>query len=340
MPETGAASPAMSGNALATAALRRSLLNSLRELALIPVIVVVFIYGAVFAPGFLTVDNLTNVAQYAAPLGMVVVAEALTLLIGKMDISLQAIYGLAPLVGGWLIVPVINQGLGSNLPPVVGILVCLVIGLVVGAINGVLVIKWGFNAFIFTLAMNILLHGIQTGLTNGKTVYHMPDQFLYLGGGTLLGLPVAIWVTSFTFLLVGIFLRYHRVGRAIFAIGGNLEAARAAGIKVDSIRIGVFVAAGLLAAVAGLMTAGQTVSITTDQGQGYIFDVFAAAVIGGISLDGGRGRMLGALTGVVLLKLFVNVLILMQVPSFWTDAVDGAIILIALGIARVIGTRR
>jgi len=187
---------------------------------------------------------------------------------------------------------------------------------------------------------NILLHGIQTGLTNGKTVYHMPDQFLYLGGGTLLGLPVAIWVTSFTFLLVGIFLRYHRVGRAIFAIGGNLEAARAAGIKVDSIRIGVFVAAGLLAAVAGLMTAGQTVSITTDQGQGYIFDVFAAAVIGGISLDGGRGRMLGALTGVVLLKLFVNVLILMQVPSFWTDAVDGAIILIALGIARVIGTRR
>lgn len=336
MPET--ASAAISPNTAALAAMRRAVLNSLRELALIPVIVIVFIYGAVFAPGFLTGDNLTNVAQYAAPLGMVVVAEALTLLIGKMDISLQAIYGIAPLIGGWLIVPQVDQGLGSNLPPIVGILICILIGLAVGAVNGILVIRWGFNAFIFTLAMNILLHGIQTGVTNGRTVYHMPDQFLWLGGGTLLGLPVAIWVTSLTFLVAGVFLRYHRVGRAIFAIGGNLEAARAAGIKVDKIRIGVFIAAGALSAIAGLMTAGQTVSITTDQGQGYIFDVFAAAVIGGISLDGGRGRMLGALTGVVLLKLFINVLVLLQVPSFWQDAVDGAVILIALGIARVIGT--
>src|SRR5213082_3872142 len=124
----------------------------------------------------------------------------------------------------------------------------------------------------------------------------------------------------------------------MYAIGGNLEAARAAGIHVDRIRIGVFIVASLLAAIAGLMTAGQDVAVTASQGNGLIFTVFAAAVIGGISLDGGRGRMVGALTGVILLALVSNILILSQIQAFWIDAANGAIILIALGLARLIGT--
>jgi simple sugar transport system permease protein len=109
---------------------------------------------------------------------------------------------------------------------------------------------------------------------------------------------------------------------------------------VDRIRIGVFIVASLLAALAGLMTAGQVVAVTAGQGNNLIFQVFAAAVIGGISLDGGRGRMLGALTGVILLALVTNILILSQVQTFWIDAANGLIILIALGLARLIGTER
>jgi simple sugar transport system permease protein len=119
-----------------------------------------------------------------------------------------------------------------------------------------------------------------------------------------------------------------------------LEAARAAGVKVDRVRIGVFATAGLLSALAGLMTAGQVDAVTANQGNNLIFTVFAAAVIGGISLDGGRGRMLGAFTGVVLLGLVQNVLVLSQVNTFWIDAADGAIILIALLLARVIQVTR
>ena len=319
---------------------RHIVANWIRELALFPVIVLLLVVGAFVNPAFLTADNLINVAQESAALGAVVVAESLILLTGKFDLSLQATYGLAPMVGAWLIVSKDGQGLGTNWNPFVGIAIVLLVGLVVGAFNGFMVIKLGFNAFIFTLAMLILLAGIQVGIVSGRTIYHLPDEYIYLGSQYLLGVPVSVWVTGVIFLLAALFLRYHRVGRAIYAIGGNTEAARAAGIHVDRVRIGVFIVASILAALAGLMTAGQVVAVTASQGNNLIFSVFAAAVIGGISLEGGRGRMVGALTGVILLALVQNILILSQIQTFWIDAATGLIILIALGLARLIGTER
>src|SRR6266700_1999054 len=242
--------------------------NWIRELALLPVIVLLLIIGAFVNPAFLTADNLINVAQESAALGAVVAAETLILLTGKFDLSLQATYGLAPMVGAWLIVSKDGQGLGTDWNPFLGI----------------------------AIVMLVLLTGIQVGIVSGRTIYHLPDTFTYLGSQYLLGVPVSIWVTGAIFLLSALFLRYHRVGRAIYAIGGNTEAARAAGIHVDRVRIGVFIVASVLAALAGLMTAGQVVAVTASQGSNLIFSVFAAAVIGGISLEGGRGRMVGALT--------------------------------------------
>lgn len=128
--------------------------------------------------------------------------------------------------------------------------------------------------------------------------------------------------------------------RALYAIGGNPEAARAAGIRVERITWGVYVLAGVLAALGGLAITGYVGAISANQGNGLIFTVFAAAVIGGIELDGGRGRMLGAFTGVVLLGLVNDVLVLRNTSTFWIDAANGAIILIALGIARVVALVR
>ena len=319
---------------------RRIMANWIRELTLLPVIVLLLVIGAFVNPAFLTADNFINVAQESAALGAVVVAETLILLTGKFDLSLQSTYGLAPMVGAWLIVSKDGQGLGTNWNPFLGIAIVLLIGLIIGALNGFLVIKLGFNAFIFTLAMLILLAGIQVGIVSGRTIYHLPDAYTYLGSQYFLGVPISVWVTGAIFLLASLFLRYHRIGRAIYAIGGNTEAARAAGIRVDRVRIGVFIVASLLAALAGLMTAGQVVAVTAGQGNNLIFSVFAAAVIGGISLDGGRGRMVGALTGVILLALVQNILILSQIQTFWIDAATGLIILIALALARLIGTER
>jgi simple sugar transport system permease protein len=318
----------------------RAVLRWLRELALLPAIGVLVIVGIASSPAFFTKANLSNTAQGSAALGMVVVAETLILLTGSFDLSLQSIYGLAPMVGAWLIVAKDGHGLGTEWSPAVGILITLGIGAAVGLFNGFMIVKLRFNAFIFTLAMLILLAGIQQGIVSGQSVYNMPAAFTYLGSAYWLGFPVSAWVTIAVFLVAGLFLRYHRTGRAIYAIGGNVEAARAAGIKVDRVRIGVFCIAGMLAAVGGLMTAGEVLTVTANQGNNLIFTVFAAAVIGGIELDGGRGRMIGAFTGVVLLGLVNDVLVLRNTSTFWIDAVTGAIILIALGIARLVALVR
>ena len=340
MAESAVKTKAASAPAVARREFRFIVLKWFRELTLVPVIVVLMIAGAIVNPVFFTTSNLINVAEGGAALGMVVVAESLILLTGKFDISLQGTFGLAPLLGAWLVAPKASEGLGTELSPWLGLLVVFLVGLVVGTFNGVLVIKANFNAFIFTLAMSILLTGLQLGWLGGQTVYNLPEAFIYLGAESWFGVPVAVWVTIATFAVAAWFLRYHRIGRAMYAIGGNLEAARAAGIQVDRIRIGVFMVASVLAAIGGLMQAGRVTAVTAGQGSNLIFSVFAAAVIGGIALEGGRGRMIGALTGVILLSLVTNILTLSNVSSTWIDAVDGAIILIALGLAKLIGTER
>src|ERR1700730_12955240 len=185
------------------------ILNWFRELTLVPVIIVLMIAGAIVNPVFFTTSNLINVAQGGADLGMVVVAESLILLTGKFDISLQGPFGLAALLGAWLVAPKLSSGLGTEWSPWVGLLVVLGVGLIVGTFNGFLVIKANFNAFIFTLAMSILLTGLQLGWLGGQTVYNLPEAFIYLGAESWFGVPVAVWVTVVTFVVAALFLRYH-----------------------------------------------------------------------------------------------------------------------------------
>jgi simple sugar transport system permease protein len=138
-------------------------------------------------------------------------------------------------------------------------------------------------------------------------------------------------------VLAGLFLRYSSLGRSVYAIGGNAEAARAAGIRIDRVHWFVFLAGSLLAALGGLLLTGRQGAVTAAQGQNLIFSAFAAAVIGGISLNGGRGRILGVATGALLLGVINNLLQLSQVPVFWIDAAYGAMILIALLLAKFTG---
>jgi simple sugar transport system permease protein len=256
-----------------------------------------------------------------------------------MDLSLEGTYGLAPMVAAWLIVPVSAFGSGTKLNPFLGILIVLAVGAAVGLVNGLLIVRGRLNGFIVTLGMTIVLAGLQEGIVKGNTLFNLPSAFTYLGAAYIGKVPVSLIVTAIIFVATGLFLRYHRVGRAIYAVGGNREAARAAGIKVDRVRLGVYVAGSMLAAVGGLMEAGRVSAVTGQQGyqEGIIFAVFAAAVIGGVSLQGGRGNMVGAASGVILLGLVQNILDLANAPNYWIEAIDGAVILVALVLARLIG---
>ena len=330
--------PGIAGRADNMRPRRRRFALALRELALIPAIALTIIAGTLISDAFLTTENFLNVLQQSSELAVLVIAESIILIGGKFDLSLESVVGLAPMLAAWLIVKDTSiGGSGVGLNPLLAIALLLLVGALVGAVNGFLVVRLRLNAFIVTLAMLILLRGVTLGITNGKTLFELPNAFLYLGTAKWLGVPVAIWIAGLLYVVFGLFLRFHKTGRAIYAIGGNPEAARVAGIRVERVTWGVYVVAGLLAALAGLMLTGRIASVVSSQGQNMIFYVFAASVIGGISLNGGRGRLLGALTGVLLLGILQNVLTLAQIPAFWIDAAYGAIILVALVLARVSG---
>jgi simple sugar transport system permease protein len=319
--------------------LRSMNVNVLREVALLPVLVLLIIIGAVASPAFLTVSNFAGIGQQSSALGVVVVGESLILLIGGMDLSLESTYGLAPMVAAWLIVPISAYGDGTDWNPYVGILVVLVVGAVIGLINGLLIVKGRLNGFIVTLGMTIVLAGLQNGIVKAQSLFNLPQPFSYLGSASVGQVPVSLIVAVVIFILTGLFLRYHRTGRAIYALGGNQAAARAAGIKVERIKIGVYVVGSILAAIGGLMEAGRVSAVTGQQGyqEGIIFSVFAAAVIGGVSLKGGRGNMVGAASGVILLGIVQDILDLANVSNYWIEAIDGAVILFALFLARIVG---
>jgi len=327
----------------------RRFVGGMRQIALVPVIGVLIVIGTLINPSFLSFNNFTEIGEFSSALGITVVGESLVLLTGGMDLSLESTYGLAPMVAAWTILSRNSFGAGLMLSPYLALVVLLAVGAAVGMTNGLLIVKGRLNGFIVTLAMTILLYGLQDGIVSDQSLFNLPSAFTYLGAAYLFrssnsglgGIPVSLVFTVAVFIVVGLFLRYHRAGRAIYAVGGNREAALAAGIKVNRVRIGVYVAAGVLAAIGGLMEAGQTSSVSTLQGysEGIIFPVFAAAVIGGVSLRGGRGNMVGAATGVILLGIVTNILNISQVSNYWIFAVQGAVILAALVLARIIGGR-
>ncbi|GAB2620945.1 ABC transporter permease [Streptomyces capparidis] len=317
------------------AATRAVLLRRARELALVPALLLLLALGPLVDDSFLTERNIISILGASAALAMVVLAESLVLITGKFDLSLESVVGIAPAIGALLVLPAAQAGFGTELPTWLALLAVFAVGGAVGGFNGLLVVKLRLNAFIVTLAMLIVLRGLLVGATEGRTLFGMPEAFHTLATTTVLTVPVSVWLAAAAFAAAGFVLKYHRWGRALYAIGGNADAARAAGIRVERMTLAVYVVAGLLAAVGGLIQTGYVGAINANQGQNMIFTVFAAAVIGGVSLDGGRGTMFGALTGVLLLGVVQNLLTLAQVESFWIQAIYGGIILLALMIARV-----
>ncbi|MFE9451920.1 ABC transporter permease [Streptomyces sp. NPDC006739] len=316
---------------------RRGLdLRRYRDLSLIPVLLVLGLIGFIVSPAFLTSDNLLGVAQQSTELSLLVLAEAMILIAGRMDLSLESTIGVAPVIAVWLVLPTDGgrfHGLGV-LPTWTAVPVCLLVGALIGAINGFLILKLRLNGFIVTLGALTMLRGLQVAISQGQSIVELPSSFTYLGSSSWLGVPAPVWICVVLFAIGGSALAWLRHGRALYAIGGNSEAARTAGIRVDRVMWTVLILGGLLAAFAGILYTGHYGSISADQGSGWIFQVFAATVIGGVSLNGGRGTLFGALTGVLTLQLVVNVMTLAGVPPLWNQFLNGAIIIVALIISR------
>jgi simple sugar transport system permease protein len=271
-------------------------------------------------------------------IALLVLAQTMVLIVGKMDLSLESTFGLAPGVAAWLTITG-GHSLGL-LPSWTALPVVLLVGVLVGALNALLIVRFGLSGFVVTLGMLIVLRGLLTGISGGQTFFGMPESMLYLGTTQWAGIPASIWICVLLFAAGIVLLGQTRFGRSLYAIGGNPDAAKAAGIRTDRIVWIVLIGASVLAAIGGLLLSGRLASVAAAQGNGYIFTVFAAAVIGGVSLNGGRGTLFGAFTGILLLYMIQNVLTLAGVPAQWIGALNGTIILIALVMSRITSGKR
>ncbi|MFC0110929.1 ABC transporter permease [Kibdelosporangium aridum] len=323
--------------ATAPASGRRPLIRfaRLRDLALVPAIIVLMIIGAIISPTFLTLGNLADVLQQQTALALLVLAEAMILITGKFDLSLESTMGFAPVLAIVLVVPTSAHGLGTEWPQWMAVPLCLVIGGLIGAFNGLLILKFQLSAFIVTLGMLITVRGLHIGFSGGSSLFELPQSFMYLGFEKWFGLAASVWIALIAFVIGIIALSYFRQGRSLYAIGGNVDAAKAAGIRTNAVTWTVLIIGGVLAALAGTLETGRLGAIGANMGEQLIFMVFAAAVIGGISLNGGKGTLFGALCGVLMLGLIQNLLTLMSVSGHWFKAIYGAIILIALVLSRL-----
>lgn len=306
------------------------------------ILAAVFLFFATQSAHFLTPANISNILSAAAVLGVLVVGQTFVLISGNFDLSSESTLGLSALFGVWLIVPALapHWGGGLETSPYLSILIILAMGTGIGYVIGALITFGKMNNFIVTLAMLLILRGLMLAFTEGNATsglnFPPAETFYWLGHQAafelpLIGkVPVAVLAMALVFIVGHIVLNHRRFGRELYAIGGNRHAAIASGVDADKRIRQVYMISGFLAAFGGWMLAGRVASIQVNLGEGYIFTVFAAAVIGGVSLQGGRGTMLGALGGVLLLSTIDRGLNLMRVSVFWIQVIQGLIIMIAM----------
>ncbi len=295
-------------------------------------LLLVVLLFALLSDRFFMPMNLTNILLHSTVLGILVVGQSFVLITGNFDLSSESTLGLSALLGAWLILPkgAPTFGGGLLLSPYIGIVAILLIGLAIGWFNGFLITRLKMNNFIVTLAMLLMVRGVMMPITAGNTMARLPDEFKFLGAASFGPIPVAVIAMVIAFAVGYIILQFRPFGRSLYAVGGSPDAALAAGIDPDRRIRQAYLISGVLAAVAGLMLAGRSGVIVQNMGKGDIFEVMAACVIGGISLNGGRGSMFGAFGGVLLLSTINSGLSLLRISTFWIEIASGLIILIAM----------
>ncbi|MGD0876624.1 MAG: ABC transporter permease [Anaerolineales bacterium] len=281
---------------------------------------------------YLSPLNFLNILFSAAVLGLMVIGETFVLITGNIDLSVESTVALCALLGAWLTVRLgpPDNGLGIQMNPFLAIAALLAAGAFVGWFNGFLITRMKMNDWVVTLAMLIALRGLMHLLPAGNTVYNTTMPYNFLGQSRIGPIPLPVIVIIVAFAAAFIVLKYTPFGRSLYAIGGNRMAARASGINPERRIRQVYLISGILSAVAGWMLGARITAVPPNLASGYVFDVMAASVIGGISLQGGRGSMLGSFGGVLLLAAISSGLNLTDVNAFWIDPIRGGVILLAM----------
>ncbi|MDR3373993.1 MAG: ABC transporter permease [Ancalomicrobiaceae bacterium] len=281
------------------------------------------------APGFASLGNVLNVLRTVAMLGIIAFGMTAVIISGEIDLSVGAGVALAGCIVAWF-AETLTGSLGGTAAVSIGFLVAVGVGFLLGVFTGKCRQLYRVPTFITTLALFTTLRGAANLITGGFPLSNLPSGFGFFGGGYLLGIPFPVYIFAATFLGMHFLMKFTSFGRAVYAVGGNLEAARLSGIDVWRVKNLTLGLTGVLTAISGTLIASQIGSGIGTTATGMELDVIAAVIIGGTSLMGGTGRIWGTLVGVIFLGCIANGMTLLNVSEYWQYVVRGAIILSAV----------
>lgn len=282
--------------------------------------------GIIFSfasPYFLTGQNLKNILLQCSALAIVAMGQALITISGQFDLSLGQNVCLTSAVAAYMM-----KFMGVN--PWVAILAALLLGCIIGLTNGVLFAYFGLPAFIATLGLQMICKSLAKIITNATPIARLPKEIAFLGRGYISVVPICVIIMIGLYVFMQFVSRRTKLGRNIYAIGGGPEAAFFAGIQTKKYYCLTFMLGGLLAALGGVILMSRLDSVSITNGNLYEFDAIIACVIGGLSLAGGKGKIIGVLFGTIFLVMFFNGMTMMNVDPFYQDAIKGAVLITAI----------
>lgn len=294
-----------------------------RKVSSYVILAVVFVFFALTQKAFLNPTNLLNILQQVAVYGIIITGVTMVMVSGGTDLSVG---GQVACNGLLISACMVN----FNLPVPVAILVGMAAGAAIGFINGWIAAFFRIIPFVVTLCTMLILNGLALVVTNGYPIYDMPESFLFLGQGRVGPIPVSVILMIIVCLIGWFVLSQTYFGREIYALGGNQEAARLAGINVFRMRIAVYTLCGLFTTIGTIVMVARTNSATATSGANYQFDCMTAACLGGITFGGGSGGMMNSIVGVLVIGILGNGLILMGVNSNMQTVIKGFLLLFAI----------
>lgn len=301
-------------------------IRSMKEFSVLVILIVLVVFISIMSPAFLTVTNLRTTAIGFSCNAIIAIAMTLALVSGGFDLSVGSVLGLSAVC----VVVLTNSGISIWLACIVGILA----GIFCGTINGLLIGYLNLNAFITTLGMQQMARGIVYVLTNGGSIglKEAPgvEAFRVAGSGSIGNMPVLVIVCLVLVIIGDILVRRSGVARNVFFVGSNEKTAMLSGINTKMVKTFVYVLTGALAGLAGVLTASRFGTATSSTGSGVEMTVISAAVIGGVSLSGGKGTVAGAVLGVIMMSVISNILVILNVSVHWQNFITGAILILAI----------
>jgi ribose transport system permease protein len=312
------------------AAIRRLFRGARLELRMLALLALLSIVLSLISPYFFTLNNILNLMDQSVITGIVAIGQTFVILIGGIDLSVGSLSGATGIIFGLAL---------AALPLPLAIVAAILAGGLAGFVNGFIITKGRVAAFIVTLGMMSIGRSMAYVLSGANSITQLPESLANLASESLFGLPINFLVLLILYALAWYYLTFTKGGRTIYAIGSNAEAARAAGLRVDFYSILVYVISGALSAVAAVFLAARILSIDPIAGTGLELDTIAGVVIGGASLFGGRGTIIGTFIGVLIMVLIRNGLNLLNVNPYWQGTAIGAIIIAAVLLERFLSAR-